>query len=333
MAEKNTALLLVEISKEFENITDAHVKKIIQVLFNIIENQALTIQNLQKENQELKDENNRLKGEQGKPNIKDNVKEKKDGDVSSEKERKNTNRKKRKKKKKKKIEITKKQHCRVNKNELPSDAEFKDYVPHTCQDIKFEIENTLFLREKYYSQSTGKIYLGQLPAGHEGAYGPGVKTLILVLKNDCNVSEPNILKLLQNAGIKISIGTISNLLIKQKELFHEEKSEIVRRGIESSDYQQTDHSYTRVNGENWYTQILCNPLYTAFFTTERKTRLAVLEILLTGEENEGKNLEYKLNEDTISLLKKLGVSKKIRRINLNSANFFTRPVIKKLGCV
>lgn len=312
MDDGNRNLLLSEISKELENITDAHIKKIILGLFNIIENQALTIQNLQKENQKLKDENNRLKGEQGKPEIKDSAKGRKDRDISSEKERKQTNKKNKKKKRKKKIKITKKEYCKVNKDELPPDAKFKDYVPHTVQDIKFKIENTLFLREKYYSQSTGEIYLGQLPAGYAGAYGPGIKTLVLVLKNSCNVSEPNILKLLQNAGIEISIGTISNLLIKKKEQFHKEKSEIVLGGIESSDYQQTDHSYTRVNGENWYTQILCNPFYTAFFTTERKTRLAVLEILLTGQENKGNNLRYKLNEDAISILKELNISKKKR---------------------
>ena len=330
MDDGNKTFLLAEISKELENITDANIKKIILSLFNLIENQALTIQNLQKENQKLKDENNRLKGEQCKPEIKENAKGKKDRDISSEKERRNANKKNKKKKRKKKIKITKKECCKVNKDELPPDAQLKDYIPHTVQDIKFEIENTLFLREKYYSQSTGKIYLGQLPAGYEGAYGPGIKTLVLVLKNDCNMSEPNILKLLQTAGIKISIGTISNLLIKKQEQFHEEKSEIVREGIESSNYQQTDHSYTRVNGENWYTQILCNPFYTAFFTTERKTRLAVLEILLTGQENQGNNLKYKLNEDTILILKELNISKKKRNqiSSLLSDKEFTKEEIE-----
>lgn len=329
MPEENTTSLLTEISKELENITDIRTKKIILSLFNIIENNALTIQNFQKENQELKDEINRLKGEQGKPDITGN-KNKKGTDISSEKERKNTNKKNKKKKRKKNIKNTTKKYCRVDQEQLPQDAKFKDHVPHTVQDIKIEIENTLFLREKYYSQSTGKTYLGPLPAGYEGAYGPGIKTLVLVLKNDCNVSEPNILKLLQNAGIQISIGTISNLLIKQKEQFHEEKSEIVRKGIESSDYQQTDHSYTKVNGENYYTQILCNPLYTAFFTTEYKTRLAVLEILLTGEENEGKNLRYKLNEDAVSILKKSPVSKKQinQLLNLLSDKEFTKEAIE-----
>jgi len=197
----------------------------------------------------------------------------------------------------------------VKKNELPLDAESKGTVSHIVQDIKFEVENIELVREKYYSKSTNKTYLGQLPAGYEGRYGSGIKTLCLILKNDCNVSEPNILKLLNTIGIDISAGTISNILIKQKEDFHKEKSDIVRAGLEASDYQQTDHSYTRVNGSNWYTQILCNSFYTAFFTVERKTRLSVLEVLLTGEENSGDGLKYKLNDETISILKKLKINK------------------------
>jgi hypothetical protein len=214
---------------------------------------------------------------------------------------------------------------------LPLDAQFKGYVKHIVQDIKIIISNTLFLREKYHSKSNGEIYLGPLPAGHEGEYGPNIKTWSLLLKNVCNMSEPNILKFLQNAGVEISKGTISNLLIKNKDQFHEEKSEIILAGIKSSDYQQTDHSYTRVNGENWFTQILCNPFYTAFFTTKRKTRLSVLEILLTGKENEGKGLKYKINEEALSILKELRLGIKYRRKLSNhlSDKEFTKEEIEK----
>ncbi len=326
----NENVFLEKTSKDIENITDVQIKKIIQALFNIIENQSQTIHDLQQENQKLRNENNRLKGEQGKPEIKSNTTTK-EKNISSEKERNRINKNAKKKRKKKKLKITRKERCNVNKNELPLDAEFKGTVSHILQDIKFEVENIDLIREKYYSKSTNQIYLGQLPVGYEGGYGPGVKTLCLILKNDCNVSEPNILKLLNTIGIDISAGTISRILIKQKEDFHKEKSDIVRSGLETSDYQQTDHSYTRVNGANWYTQILCNPFYTAFFTIERKTRLSVLEILLTGEENNGNELEYKLNEETISILKKVGINKRNRNqiINILSEKMFSKEEIEE----
>ncbi len=322
---------LEEISKKVKNITDTQIKEIILTLFNIIERQAQTITNLQQENQKVKDENNRLKGEQGKPEIKANVTTK-DKNISSEKEReKNNNRKKKKKHKKKNRKISYERQCKVNKDELPEDVEYKGTISHIVQDINFEVENIEFKREKYYSKSTSQTYLGQLPAGYEGDYGPGVKTLCLVLKNDCNVSEPNILKLLNTIGIDISAGTISRILIKNKEDFHQEKKDIVRSGLETSDYQQTDHSYTRVNGANWYTQILCNPLYTAFFTVEHKTRLSVLEILLTGEGKNGEGLKYQLNEETILILKNLGVNKKIRSQikEILSEKIFTKKEIEE----
>lgn len=330
MLDENKNTFFEKISKDVENITDPQIKNIILSLFNIIEEQAQTIHGLQNEIQKLKDENNRLKGEQGKPEIKASTTTK-DNNISSEKERKKNNNKKKKKKKKKNIKITGQKQCKVNKNELPPDAELKDTVSHIVQDIVFELNNIEFLREKYYSKSTNKIYLGQLPAGYEGGYGPGIKTLCLVLKNDCNVSEPNILKFLNTIGIDISAGTISNILIQKKKDFHEEKRDIVRAGLEASDYQQTDHSYTRVNGANWYTQILCNPFYTAFFTIERKTRLSVLEVLLTGEENEGNGLKYKLNNETLPILKKLKINKKNRKLIMNilSEDVFTKKDIEK----
>ena len=103
-----------------------------------------------------------------------------------------------------------------------------------------------------------------------------------MLKNACNMSESKILDLLNNGKIFISAGTVSNMLIKGKEEFHEEKEQIIRAGFEATTYQQIDDTSARVNGRNQYTQILCNPYYTAYLTCAHKTRLTVLEILKTG---------------------------------------------------
>jgi len=39
-------------------------------------------------------------------------------------------------------------------------------------------------------------------------------------------------------------------------------------GLKSSPWQHIDDTSTRVNGQNQYCQILCNPLYAAYFTTK-----------------------------------------------------------------
>jgi len=147
------------------------------------------------------------------------------------------------------------------------------------------------------------------------------------------MSEPKILNLLQTSGVRIEKGTISNLLIKNKDQFHNEKADIIKAGILSTEYQQTDHTHSRVKGENWNTQVVCNPLYTAFITTRYKNRLSVLEILMTGAENNGDGLQYVLNNETYALLKELNVSKKYRyklKLFLSDTIFTKELFIKQL---
>src|SRR5674536_396836 len=75
-------------------------------------------------------------------------------------------------------------------------------------------------------------------------------------------------------------ATISRILTEDNDLFHEEKSEIFLSGLNSTTYQQIDDTSTRVNGNNWYTQIICNPYYAAYFTVPHKNRETILDILL-----------------------------------------------------
>ena len=172
-------------------------------------------------------------------------------------------------------------------------------------------DNVLFRKEIYYSKSENKRYTALVPGGYEGGYGPNIKAMVLMLKSACNMSESKILDFLHNGKIIISAGTVSNMLIKDKEEFHGEKEQIVRAGLEATIYQQIDDTSARVDGENHYTQILCNPYYTAYFTFEHKSRLTVLEILRTGKEEGGRGLKYIFNDEAFEILRQLRVAKKI----------------------
>jgi len=243
----------LDISK-IRNLDDA--LDCIKKLLNLIETLNQEILELKRQNQELRDDNNRLKGEQGKPKIKPNKKS--PGQYSSEKERKKS--KKRKKRRKKgHIKKHKSQICHVDKSLLPKDAQFKGYDRVVVQDIKFEAHNTLFLKEKYYSPSLRKSYLASLPPGYEGEFGPTIKALALKLYFDSNMTQPKILDLFADAKINISAGQLS--------------------GLRSSPWHHMDETVTRFNAQNYYCQILCNPLYTAYFTTENKNRLTVIDVL------------------------------------------------------
>ncbi|MBK5101354.1 MAG: transposase [Desulfobacteraceae bacterium] len=248
----------------------------IHKLLNLVETLNQEILELKRQNQDLRDENNRLKGEQGKPKIKPNKKN--PNQYSSEKERKKP-KKRKKRSKKDRIKTHDSRICYVEKSLLPKDAQFKGYDRVLVQDIKFEAHNTLFLKEKYYSPSLNKSYLAQLPPGYDGEFGPGLKALSLKLYFDANVTQPRILDLLDDAEIRISAGQLSNFLIKGHDAFHKEKDALYEAGLKSSPWHHMDETTTRVNGQNHYCQILCNPLYTAYFTTENKTRLTVIDVL------------------------------------------------------
>ena len=78
-----------------------------------------------------------------------------------------------------------------------------------------------------------------------------------------------------------------------------------------SSYIQIDDTGSRVNGQNHYTQILCNDLFTAFFTTQHKNRLTILDIL-----RHFGSRHFLLNKKTFELLEQLGVSKKDQKLLL-----------------
>ncbi len=86
MNTEDLTKVLEIIQPDIDKIEDSAAKKVVSVLLNLLEELASNNAGLRQENQTLNDTINRLKGEQGKPEIKANVK--KDGNISSEQERK-----------------------------------------------------------------------------------------------------------------------------------------------------------------------------------------------------------------------------------------------------
>jgi hypothetical protein len=292
---------------DLETIKDEGARRAIVMLLNLIEELKLENRQLREENQRLRDENNRLKGEQDKPKIKSNKdgKESETGKHSSEQER----RKRKewhKSSKLEEIKIDREEVAKVDQSILPADAEFKGYEEVVVQDIEIKTDNILFLKEKYYSATAGKSYLGEVPRGYEGKFGPGIKALAITFYYAANMSEPKIIEFLTNAGISISTGELSNLLIKEKAEFHQEKEEVYKAGLSSSPWQNIDDTGTRVNGKNEYCHIVCNPLYTAYFTTEKKDRLTVIDVLRNFQLR-----TFRFNEEAESFLQQIGIPARV----------------------
>lgn len=292
--------LLQKIDINLDHV-DEKLKETILTLVNIIEELAKENSELRQDNQRLRDENNRLKGEQGKPYIKAKRK-----NISSEKERKKHKKTVHKKRPKNpRIKINHTEICELDKSQLPTDAEFKGYQSVIVQGLKIETDNVKFKKEIYYSASEKKTYMAELPPGYQGGYSPEIKALAIIFKNVCNMSESKILDFFTNAGVVISAGTISNMLIKDNDQFHQEKKDLVTAGLESTEYQQIDDTKARVNGQNYHAHILCNQYYTAFTTTQNKNRLSVIEVLQNGNP-----LQFCLNQQALEILAQLKIGGK-----------------------
>ena len=260
-------------------ITDLEgARQVITLLLNLVEELKQENDGLRREMQQLRDEINRLKGEQGKPNIKPSGKGKSGDNLSSEEERRQ-GRPHRKSSKLSKIEVNREEKLMVDRSQLPADAEFKGYEAVVIQDIQLQPDNVRFLKEKFYSPSEGKSYLADLPVGYEGEYGPGVRSLVITLYYGSEMTEPKIVEFLQNVGVFISEGQVSNLLIKQNESWQQEKNDIFLAGLASSSWQHSDDTSTRVNGENQHCHVFCNPFYSAYFTRPGKDRLTLITLL------------------------------------------------------
>jgi hypothetical protein len=275
------------------------------MLLNLVETLKTESQALREEVQRLRDEINRLKGEQGKPHIKPNRQKREPSDHSSEQERRKP-KKRRKRRKLDKVKIDRTEELDVEPERLPADAKFKDYEEVTVQDLSICTDNVLFRKRKYYSASEGKTYLAELPPGYEGEFGPGIKSLAIVMHFGMQTTEPKIRDFFGHFGIQISSGQLSNLLIKDKEPFHAEKDAIYEAGVHSSPWQHIDDTSARVKGQNQHCHIVCNPLYSAYFTTEKKDRLTVIDVLWNTDER-----RFLLNDEAFELLRSLRVSARV----------------------
>jgi len=249
-------------------------------LLNLVEEVVSENRELREENQRLRDEINRLKGEQGKPKVKPNKKVTvpSRADHSTERERR-THKPRKRRSKVNRIQVDREQTLTLDRDHLPADAEFKGYVPVVVQDVRLATDNIRFLKEKRYSASENRTYLADLPPGYEGEFGPGVRALVHVLYHAVNTSQPKIAELFEYIGVQISSGQVSNLLIKDQDRFHAEKDAVCEAGLRSTPWHHIDETSTRVNGVNQHCHVLCNPFYTAYWTTEKKTRLTVIDVL------------------------------------------------------
>lgn len=184
---------------------------------------------------------------------------------------------------------------------IPEGAEFKGYKDFDVQDIVICLRNTRFKLARY-QLADGTYISGELPQGVHGHYGSEMITYILNDYYGCNVTEGSLLGKLHQLGILISSGQLSNILTKNKNLFHVEKQELQPAGIKACNQILTDDTGGRHKGTNQYTNVIGNEWFSVFNTTDSKSRVNFLRLLQGGKH------EYLINEDTLAYLEQANAS-------------------------
>lgn len=266
---------------------------------------------LEVENQQLRDEIARLKQVPEKPDIKKGKDKDDDEPKSGGGGKRGGSRKDRRRQKKTAIQI---HETKVIKPQgLPPGAKLLDVQEYTVQDIEIKNKNTRYMIQRWLLPD-GTVVRGDLPIEVTGHYGQELRRFVLYQYHHNRVTEPLLLEQLRELGILISSGQLHNLLVDGHELFHKEKEDILRAGLATSAYIQTDDTGNRHNAQNGFTTVVCNNLFTVFDSTESKSRVNFLKVLL------GESIHYHIGVGSLEYLKRYNLPNfQIEKLKIGSS--------------
>ena len=179
---------------------------------------------------------------------------------------------------------------------LPANAKLHSSHEYVVQDIEINLMNTKYIRE-IYKTPEGKYFYAHLPKGTKGHYGSEIKRFVLYQHYALHVPQNAILRQLQDIGIEISAGKISNILTKGNDVFHKEKASLLKAGMENSSYITVDDTGMPHKNKNGYCTHIGNDFFTFYESSDSKSRLNYLKILNQGKE------AYRINGYAIDYLK------------------------------
>ena len=106
-------------------------------------------------------------------------------------------------------------------------------------------------------------------------------------------------------GIDIAAGQLNQILVEDKDKYHDEKQEILRVGLSVSSYINTDDTGARHQGVNSYCTHIGNEWFAWFETRSKKNRINFLELL------RGERTDYVLSNEALTYMAKQRLPKKL----------------------
>jgi hypothetical protein len=270
---------------------------LVEALLGIIRQVVDRVTQLEEDNQLLRDEIARLKGLKPRPDIKPSILEATQPKTPKQEGSKRPGSAKRPKT----AELHIHHEVELHPEGLPVGATFRGFEAYVVQELVIENKNTRYLRARYGLPEGGSV-LAPLPPGvlpiAGGHFGANLIAYILDQYHQAQVTEPLLLEQLWEYGIDISSGQLHHILTENKEIFHQEKGEILAAGLVESSYIGTDDTGARHRGKNGYCTAIGNDLFAYFESTDTKSRLNFLHVL------QGSQRDYAINEATLAYWKR-----------------------------
>jgi transposase IS66 family protein len=274
---------------------------LVEALLAIICAQQDRIRQLEETVQQLRDEMAILKGQKPRPKIAPSLLEQPlppPPPLEGEKKKRPGS-----DKKPKNAQLTITHERRIAFPDPPAGSVSKGYEEYIVQELVLRPEVTRYLRERIVTPD-GQSLLAPLPAdvlpGQH--FGPTLISHLLYQYHHNHVTQPLLQDELAQHGIVISAGQINRILTEDKQIFHEEKAELLTAGLTTASYIQVDDTGARHQGKNGYCTQIGNEFFAYFESTDSKSRLNFLQVL------RGEHRDYVINEVAAAYWKKYALA-------------------------
>ncbi|NTV34780.1 MAG: transposase [Deltaproteobacteria bacterium] len=269
---------------DIPKIPEEQKTELVILLLEIIEQQGEIIQ-------ELKDVIARLKGHNPKPKITPSRLEPPQGEKpkgDDEKRRPGSE------KRHKSAALVIHEERKVPARDVPKGSIFKGYKDFTVQGLVIRAHNVRYLLECWQTPDGSYVTAELPPELREKHFSPELIRFVLYQYHHCHVTQPLLVEQLREFDIDISSGQISNILVEDKDDFHQEKDAILTTGLEVSNHVNVDDTGARHQGKNGYCTHIGNELFSWFESTPTKSRINFLRLLRGGR------TDYVINSDAVS---------------------------------